>query len=184
MLLGECFVFNDAKVKVSEGKSESGEQVSSQKANFAVLCRLVPSNDVEDHGEHDDQNEEEHQEDFEINDNTDDHGYDVAEVREDLHEHQRLDQASQNHGDQQNLRVNIPGAVVTHLENDVHVADNNMHNIDVVDWVTEVRNSLFEELNTIIVDWVYETDGDGPHVPMVTYREDSIIDLTISMQLS
>lgn len=154
MLLGECFVFNDAKVKVSEGKSESGEQVSSQKANFAVLCRLVPSNDVEDHGEHDDQNEEEHQEDFEINDNTDDHGYDVAEVREDLHEHQRLDQASQNHGDQQNLRVNIPGAVVTHLENDVHVADNNVHNINVVDRVTKIRNSLFEELNTIIINWV------------------------------
>ena len=87
MLLGECFVFNDAEVKVSEGKSESGEQVSSQEADFAVLRRLVPSNDVEDHGEHDDQNEEEHQEDFEIDDNTNDHGYDVAEIREDLHEH-------------------------------------------------------------------------------------------------
>ena len=127
VLLCQFLVFNHGEVEVAQGESERREQVASKVTNPCILGCLVPRNDVESHGEHDNENEEEDQEDLKVEDDINDHGDDVTEVCEDLHEYERLDQASQNDDDHQNLRPNVPRSIHTHLERNVQVPDENVH---------------------------------------------------------
>ena len=98
------------EIEVSKRKSQGGQDISPEEANVTVLIGWVRGNDVEDHGEHDDQDEEEKHKDSQVNNNTNDHSDDVTEAFDDTHEEEsfeKTDHSDDNHGD---LGVQLPSA--------------------------------------------------------------------------
>jgi len=138
VLLGQGFILDHRKVEVAECEAERSEQITCQISNLRILLSLVTRDDIEDHGEHCDQDKEENQEDFQIDDDTDDHCHNIAEIRKDFHEEQSFNQAGQDDDDQQNLGINIPCSIITQLAHDVQIPKANVANIDIVGGIEEV----------------------------------------------
>jgi len=81
-----ALLFKHTEIEISKGESKSCENVSPEETNMSVLVSWVWSNDIEDHGEHDNENKEEQHENFEVTDNTKDHGDDITKALHNTHE--------------------------------------------------------------------------------------------------
>lgn len=68
-----------------------------------VLIGWIRGDDIENHGEHNDENEEEKHKNFEICHNTNDHSDNVAETFDDTHKEEGLEQADHSDNDHGNL---------------------------------------------------------------------------------
>jgi hypothetical protein len=66
---------------------------------MSVLVSWVRSDDVEDHGEHNNEDEEEQHEHFEISHNTNDHSDDVTETFDYTHEEEGFEEANHSNDD-------------------------------------------------------------------------------------
>jgi len=184
MLFGQWFVFNHTKIKVSQWKSKSGEEVTKPIANLLILLSFIPWNDIKDHGEHHNENKKEYQEHFKIDDNVCDHCNDVAVRLENLHEEESFQEASEDDNDHDNLGPDIPGSVFHSLHVDVQEAKEDMANVNVVGGIHEIRHSLLEELSTVIDCWVEHAYENSNHVSSVTWWKDSRIILIENVNLS
>ena len=92
-------LLKDGEVKVAQGQSHGGQDVTEGGAYLGVFRCVIDRDDVEHHAEADDEHHVEEQEHTEVTHDVDDHGNDVTETRDDSHEEELLQQASDNDND-------------------------------------------------------------------------------------
>lgn len=95
--------FEYTEIKVTETQSQCREEISHEPSDMLVLCSIVFGNDVENHGEHENQNGEENHEDLEISHNAHDHSDNVTETLNDPHEKEGLQKTDQDDKDDGDL---------------------------------------------------------------------------------
>lgn len=83
--LTEIVTLECSEIKVTKGESECGQEVTGNLTNFIVLRLRWRGDDVEDHGEHHDENDKEQDEDLEVNDDLKDHCDNETKALEDFH---------------------------------------------------------------------------------------------------
>jgi len=130
--LTEIDSFKCSEIKVTKGESECGQEVSGDLSNFGVLGLGWRGDDVEDHGEHHDENDKEQDEDLEVNDDLKNHCDNETKALEDFHVEECFDETED---DGQNQDENGSRSLGTFVELKIAtvVSDCHMENIQPVD---------------------------------------------------
>lgn len=114
-----------------------------------ILHRVVLGNDVKDHGEHANQDSKEEHEHLEIDNDINDHLNNIAEVLHNTHKEEGLDEAEEHHPDHDGLRDN-PISIGLLLHVDIEETQQEVGQVDVVPWISEVFHALFVGLGSVV----------------------------------
>ena len=81
------------EIKITERNAHKCQDVAGEWSNcFVIRVRIAHQNDVQNDGQENDEDEVEEEEGFEVEDDLVDHGDNIAEVHENLHEIECLHQ--------------------------------------------------------------------------------------------
>ena len=159
--LAELVSLKCSKIKVTKGESECGQEVTGDLSNFGVFWFRWRGDDVEDHGEHHDENDKEQDEDLEVDDDLKNHCDNETKDLEDFHVEEGF-YKTEDDGQNQNENGLRSWGTFEELEIATVESDCYMKNIQPVDTnCDEFEKSNLESLLTIIVQWNEKHNENG-----------------------